>query len=307
MQSQMLRSLGTLAKDLTRVEMGGGISIQEQDGTSQDGLTTGRTSVSSLSSFESPKLGAYLSRDNREVLNILRIYSPKRATKMPVINSVPEEDDISGSPSSSARSEVTATFRPLSVPRLPKISALTKSERKNISRLPKANKHELSILEKLNKEFIDNNHINVSLEESNLYKKLKAHKKIDNGEAIENDNNRHVSQSRKSRRHSSISASNYKDVGDTNGEVKEIEKEDFSGEDEKQKDVGNSVFFDNITNSYNDIDGGDQLSKSPVLQLQKKLQHSYNRRGKITFAIEDQMRRNRLDLPLDFILQLEDR
>ena len=131
----MLLSLGTLAKDLSRIEMGGGVTVPRQDDTtSRNGSISVRSSLSSLSSIESPKLGAYLSRNNREVLNILRIYSPVRTPKMPAVVSVPEEEEMMNLPSSTTTATALATTdiqqQERSLPRLPKISALTKNERK---------------------------------------------------------------------------------------------------------------------------------------------------------------------------------
>jgi hypothetical protein len=85
-----------------------------------------------------------------------------------------------------------------------------------------------------------------------------------------------------------------------------VERED--GEEEETAEPSNQetdTFFDNINGSTDLFVG--ELSTSPVQELQKKLQHSFGRRQQITVVIEDQMRRNRLDLPLDFVLQLEDR
>jgi hypothetical protein len=321
MQSNnMLLSLGTLAKDLSRIEMGGGVTVPRQDDTtSRNGSISVRSSLSSLSSIESPKLGAYLSRNNREVLNILRIYSPARTPKMPAVVSVPEEEEMMNLPSSTTTATALATTdiqqQERSLPRLPKISALTKNERKNISRLPKANQHDLHVLRQLNDRFIENDDLDVSLNESHLYQKLKAGSRLDDGE-VEINNNSRMSRLKTTgrRRSSAIDSKQHRShsmssvVEDNGARLTEdgVERED--GEEEETAEPSNQetdTFFDNINGSTELFVG--ELSTSPVQELQKKLQHSFGRRQQITVVIEDQMRRNRLDLPLDFVLQLEDR
>ena len=310
----MLLSLGTLAKDLSKIEMGGGVTVPRQDDTtSRDGSISVRSSLSSLSSFESPKLGVYLSRNNREVLNILRIYSPARTPKMPAVVSVPEEEEMM---TTTATAPIDIQQQERSLPKLPKISALTKNERKNISRLPKANQHDLHVLRQLNDRFIENDDLDVSLKESHLYQKLKAGSRLDDGEVVEINNNSRMSRIKTTgrRRSSAIDRKQHRShslssVVENNGvRLTEdgVERED--GEEEETAEPSNQetdTFFDNI-NGSTDLSMG-ELSTSPVQELQKKLQHSFGRRQQITVVIEDQMRRNRLDLPLDFVLQLEDR
>ena len=79
MISQTLRELEMLAQDLSRVEQGGVAVQQKNENNSQSDPQSVHSFVSfdSLEQMDSPKqLDSYLTRNNTELLSILRHYSP---------------------------------------------------------------------------------------------------------------------------------------------------------------------------------------------------------------------------------------
>ena len=318
----MLQSLELLAKDLSRVEMGGGVSVQQEQEQEQEDTQSIRSFDSFDSTLDGPKqLDAYLNRGNREVLNILKLYSPVKTTKIPLIPRVPEEEEEEEQPTEAVHLLSFSSDTSV-VPRLPKISALTKIERKNISRLPKANQHDLLLLGEINEQFIANNQIDVSLTESSLYQKLKASRRVDEEEFTGNSsNNTHhhhqnhrransrTSPSRQARRRSSTATQNSRSQSISG--VAEQESKTNTAENETKANTTEAMGGDfngahHISNEDHRITSPTGPT-SPVAELQKELKHSFGRRRQITHVIDDQMRRDRLELPLEFILQVKDK
>ena len=192
-----LRELGTLAQDLSRIEQG--IMPAQSDTQSEAPPSSFRSFVSYdstdslfMNSPTSPQLKMFLSRGNKEVLRIVNDLSlSHRRTNAPVSSmmqgATPEDSTgtdttttttavqrILSFQSSSSSSSQQQDEQPesSSIPRLPKISAVTKNEKRSISRLPKPNKHDLHVLGQLNKQFINNNELDMQ----KMYDEIKNYK-----------------------------------------------------------------------------------------------------------------------------------
>ena len=332
-----LRDLEDLARDLSRVEQGG----------KPGGNNSPQSTVRSINSYseidmESPnQLNAYLTRGGtREVLRILHGLSPPRGVTMPAVIESFSDESIEPAEKTSFRllsfplqqqqqQQHPQQYQPqqppqqpqqpqqpqhqqhqqqpyeqqvhqqpeiLSLPRLPKISAVTKSERKRIGRLPKANKYDLKVLGQLNEQFIENNQLDV---DKSLYKKLKSSRKIGESNVMNfNDVDSRINSSQQSRRHSNeTSVSNHEEPS----EIENKNESDMGTEDNED------TFFDELNNNSNNNNNNSAQQRSPVAHFQKQLEGSFEIRRQITNVIDDQMRRDRLDLPLSFIKKIENK
>ena len=295
MISQTLRELEMLAQDLSRVEQGGVAVQQKNENNSQSDPQSVHSFVSfdSLEQMDSPKqLDSYLTRNNTELLSILRHYSPpQKKNPLPTIMHVPEEEE---QPEEYKETSAPPTNVPLkvssSLPRLPKISAVTKIERTSIGRLPKPNRHDLLVLGKLNQQFVENEHLDVTP----LYKQLKESKRLDEFEVDAVENKRRRSSSKHpTRRHRSLTTTiqrRLSNSGDQDAGDVPIVSSDPGTSDEE----------------FLLVPSLDESKRSPVTHFKKKLEHSFDVRERITNVIDDKMRRDRLDLPLPFVLEIKD-
>jgi hypothetical protein len=326
-----LRELGTLAQDLSRIEQG--IMPAQSDTQSEAPPSSFRSFVSYdstdslfMNSPTSPQLKMFLSRGNKEVLRIVNDLSlSHRRTNAPVSSmmqgATPEDSTgtdttttttavqrILSFQSSSSSSSQQQDEQPesSSIPRLPKISAVTKNEKRSISRLPKPNKHDLHVLGQLNKQFINNNELDM---DSSLYKKLKATRRVGGSQKLvsDEDQSQHHSHRKSSSRHTRRRSSSEMNLQEQHSHEHidstqlEVVAKDNAADNADNAEEETTNFFDKLSPKRN------EGKKSPVTKLKQELQHSFGVRQQITDVIDDQMRRDRLDLPLSFIQSIENK
>ena len=196
---------------------------------------------------------------------------------------------------------------------LPKLSSLSPRTTKRIARLPRPNDHDLRVLNQLSKDYVTNTNLDVSLKRSELYRNLERGRgrlltfASGDGEFLNQHEQEEAdiaergyikSANKKRRKESSLSEDGKNSDSTTSNEAPPLETEAIPATGDTQGDPSGK-FWEQMKAEETSID-----IKSPAQSLRRKLNDSIMMHHNLGDIIVDKMRRDRLDLPIEFLRAL---